>query len=385
MTDNSRFSRVAYFPQDLIGDSLVWANLPKAMAECFTPCEVTVFCTKGVAELFGRMTFCNTVIEYDPAKPWSAEEATAFGRFDTVLNTRYDADSAQRVEALDHERAYGFENIDIPEAVCRRVYTDYIPLSRWDDYHLRRETSVTEQGAELVRLYDPGYHCEFVELGKTEFVREPPEDRAERRIVFVLGASDPAKSWGLENYLELARRVLERGFRPMFLLGPKEAGLAEKIAITQRRRDAEREDLSAARNAKGAKETPAQRPQSENKTSRTSRTLREDNAGFEVGVCLPFRKIAGLFDPDYGTRCVVGNDTGLMHLACMLGAPSVTIMPHGHHFTWFPYGADERARHVCLAPACATPMCVSECGETAKCAGKIQVEQVLDGIEEVTK
>ena len=72
-------------------------------------------------------------------------------------------------------------------------------------------------------------------------------------------------------------------------------------------------------------------------------------------------------------------------VACALGAPSVTIIPHGHHFTWFPYGADERARHVCIAPACATPMCVNECGVTAKCAGKIQVEQVLDGIEEVTK
>ena len=74
-----------------------------------------------------------------------------------------------------------------------------------------------------------------------------------------------------------------------------------------------------------------------------------------------------------------------MHLACMLGAPSVTIMPHGMHFTWFPYAADERARHVCLAPACATPTCAGECGDVAGCVGKISVERVLSGIEEVTK
>lgn len=332
-------SRIAFFPQGLIGDVLVWANLPKAFARQFAPCKVTVFCTKGVAEMFECMAVCDRVVEYDPEKPWSEEEAHSFGHFDVVLNTRYDADSAARVEALEHDEACGFENIEIPEAICKRIYERYVPLSRWDDFHLRRETSVTEQGAELVRLYDPDYHCKFVELGKTEFEREPPEPSEAPRIVFVLGASDPAKSWGLENYLGVARSIKGRGFRPLFLLGPGERDLAPRVA----------------------------------------------EAGFEVGVCLPFRKIAGLFDPDFGTASVVGNDTGLMHLACALGAPSVTIMPHGHHFTWFPYGTDERARHVCLAPACATPMCVSECGETAKCAGKIQVEQVDAAIEEVVK
>lgn len=106
-------------------------------------------------------------------------------------------------------------------------------------------------------------------------------------------------------------------------------------------------------------------------------------SGFDLGVCLPFRKIAGLFDPDYGTVCVIGNDTGLMHLACALGAPSVTIMPHGHHFTWFPYGADKRARHVCLAPPCAAPLCVNECAERATCAGKISAEQVEAAVLQV--
>lgn len=214
---------IAYIPQDLIGDSLVWANQIDLFARFFTPCEVTVFCTRGVAELFDCMAFCDNVIEYDPATPWSAEEVRGFGHFDLVANTRYDADSAERVRALDHDRAIGFENIDIPESVCKRVYTDYIPLSRWDDFHLRRETSVTEQGAELVRLLDPDYHCEFVSFGKTEFMREPPDATmpAAPRIVFAVGASNPAKSWGLANYLELARRLQTKGFRPLFLLSPR--------------------------------------------------------------------------------------------------------------------------------------------------------------------
>lgn len=332
-------TRIAFFTQNLIGDSLMWVDMPGALAARFAPSEVTVFCTKGVAELFECMAFCDKVVVYDPAEPWTSNEARGFGHFDLVVNTRYDADSVARVETLDHDEACGFENIDIPESVCQRIYRRYIPLSRWDDYHFRRETSVTEQGAELVRLYDPDYHCTFVEFGKTEFVREAPPPIDIPRIVFVVGASAPAKSWGLGRFLEVARFALQNGYRPLFLLGPLELGYAPQI----------------------------------------------ESAGFETKINLPFRQIAGYFDPEYGTACVVGNDTGLMHLACALGAPSVTIMPHGHHFTWFPYGADERARHVCLAPVCATPMCASECGDVAACVGKISVDQVLAGIEETMK
>ncbi len=336
-------TRLAYFPQDLIGDAFVWADQIEAFAKfCIakrqSPVETTVFCTKGVAELFRCMAFCDKVVVYDPAVPWTPDEAHGVGHFDLVVNTRYDADSVARVEALDHDEACGFENIDIPESVCRRIYRRYIPLSRWDDYKLRRETSVTEQGAELVRLYDAGYHCTFVELGKTEFAREAPEPTNAPRIVFVVGASNPAKSWGLARFLEVARFVAENGFCPLFLLGPLEQALAPQIG----------------------------------------------EAGFDMGNCLPFRRIAGLFDPDYGTVCVVGNDTGLMHLACALGAPSETIMPHGTHFTWFPYAEDKRARHICLAPDCAAPMCVSECTNALHCAAKISPEEVKQAIMRIT-
>lgn len=328
---------IAFFPQDLIGDALVWANLPKTASKLFAPCEVTVFCTKGVAELFECMSFCDKVVIYEQGKPWGEEEARGFGQFDVVLNTRYDADSVKRIMALRHNHAYGFENVDIPEATCKRIYTDYVPLSRWDDFHLRRKTSVTEQGAELIRLFVPDYHCGFVRFDGNEFVRELPRRAKTPRLVFIIGASDPAKSWGMENYLTLARHARTKGFAPLFLLGPKEETLVSRIAA----------------------------------------------AGFAVEFCLPFRKIAGYFSMESGTECVVGNDTGLMHLACMLGAPSVTVMPHGMHFTWFPYRGDVRAQHVCLVPPCSTPMCVNDCGALATCAGKIPVERVVRAIGEV--
>lgn len=361
--------KIAFFPQDLIGDVLVWANLPKAAAKLFEPCEVVVFCTKGVAELFECMSFCNKVVVYEPENQWSREETREFGRFEAVLNTRYDADSVQRVAALDHNRAYGFESFAIPEAVCEKMYSDYVPLSRWDDFQLRRKTSVTEQGAELIRLFAPDYHCSFVRFDENEFARDMPGPTKTPRVVFVIGASDPAKSWGLENYLSLAWRVRAKGFEPLFLLGPKERGLASRILAagcvahrdTAMRRNGVREKLRGP--------VPLRAGGS--------------HAGFALESCLPFRKLAGYFSREGGTECVVGNDTGLMHLACALGTPSVTIVPHGMHFTWFPYETDERARHICLAPPCASPLCSNDCSELAACSGKMSVDRVERAIEEI--
>lgn len=330
-------NRIAFFAQDLIGDALVWANMPQAMPKLFPPCEVTAFCTKGMAELFRCMAFCDHVVAYDIETPWTAEEAHGFGRFDIVLNTRYDADSAVRVDALDHGAAYGFENIDIPETICKRVYKDYVPLSRWDDGHLRWETGVTEQGAELIRLFAPDYHCQMVQFGENEFAMEMPPPLDAPRVVFVPGAGDQSKRWELENFLEVARFMAERGLVPLFLLGPNEAGLEAPIA----------------------------------------------KAGFALGKNLPFRQIAGLLDCDGGTACVVGNDTGLMHLACALGTPSVTIFAHGHEATWFPYVGDSRAPHLCASPECSHPKCLESCPQWRECLAHVPIATVMEAIAHV--
>lgn len=330
--------RIAYFAEDLIGDALVWANQIEALVTRFAPCEITVFCPGGLVELFECMAFCDHVVAYDPRTPWSEEEAKSFGRFDVVLNTRYDADSVVRVAALAHSSAYGFENVDIPEAVCKQIFTNYVPLSRWDDFHLRRETSVTEQGSELIRLFQPDYHCDFVSFDKTSFVREIPGCADVPRVVFVLGASYSAKSWGLDNYLELARFIHERGFHPLFLLGPKEKAFESRIR----------------------------------------------DEGFDAKLNLSFKRIVGYFDKDFGTACVVGNDTGLMHLACALGAPSVTIVPFGEQFTWFPYANDPRAPHHCIAPNCSAPMCLNSCRNVSRCIGGISIDEVKDVVSKVS-
>lgn len=331
--------QVAYFPQDFIGDVLVWINQIEAVFSFYAPCEVTVFCSEVVKGLLEGYAFVERIVVYDGREKWSQAEIDSFGYFDAVFNTRYDADSLERVMSLRHGKAYGFENAEISEKKCKIHYDAYLPLLLWDDFHLRRETSVTAQGAELIKLVDPGYSCEYVRLEENTYVHDFTEQALlpSDRVVFVLGASDRSKHWGTDRYIWLALRLKSQGYTPVFVIGPGEFDYRSEI----------------------------------------------ENAGMTVLENLDFAQIAAVFSRSHGARCVVGNDTGLMHLACMLGSPSVTIVPMGTQFTWFPYADDERAPHICCSPSCARPMCSRGCVKVRHCIDMIEkeyVEEKVNGI-----
>ena len=330
--------RVAYFAQDHIGDVLVWANQIEALFDFYAPCEVLAFTPSRLAsECLSGFVYCDRVITYDQSVAWTEKQVSEYGHFDAVFNTRYDCDSLRRVVALSHDSAYGFENVEIPESDCRAHYDAYLPLSMWDDFHLRRECSVTAQGARLIKLVWPEYDCDHVELGESTYIHDFSRLSVPSagRIVFVLGASDKGKHWGTEKFLDLAQAARKRGFESLFLLGPQETALSGQI----------------------------------------------ETAGFHVALNLPFARIAALLSKGQRTACVVGNDTGVMHLAAMLGVPTVTLIPNGANFTWFPYGADGRARHVCCTPPCARPACSLRCPDVSTCVSKIRTEDVETAIQ----
>lgn len=69
-------------------------------------------------------------------------------------------------------------------------------------------------------------------------------------------------------------------------------------------------------------------------------------------------------------------NTGPMHLAAMLGCPTLTLYFHGHEGTWFPYGEDGRAVHIALSPRCSRTRCLESCPEAAMCGLAIASETV---------
>ena len=312
--------------QDRIGDSLVNIDALEAAAKICAPCNVTVFATETMAPFFRAYAFADRVIEFR-----GAETVLPDREYDAVFNYRYDTASLELLRRMKYRTAYGYEQIDFPESVCKEVFTKYLPLSMWDDVKLRRYTSVTEQGASLIRLVDPAYHCNAVSLAEntlcTDFA-ELPEGLLDRDTVLIVpGASSRYKDWGLENYLRLAAELKEKGKKPVFILGPQEKDLYGKPA---------------------------------------------EGAGFETALDLPLTSIAALAFACRHRGFAVGNDTGVMHLVRACGCRSVTVCFEDNSLTWAPYAADI---HKVVHADCADYVSCRRC-ETRDCRKDMTYERV---------
>lgn len=211
-----------------------------------------------------------------------------------------------------------------------------MPLSMWDDETLRWKTGVCEQGAALVRLVEPGFHIDFPRLGAEDFKGDFPEDWAPwqggKTALFIPGAGAEEKRWPMERYLALARAGRGAGWNVVFQTGPCERELGREAA----------------------------------------------SAEFAVSDTPTLARMAGQMRL---ARCVLGNDTGPMHLAAMLGVPTVTLYFHGSERTWSPYGSDERAVHVALHPACSGARCLGSCRMPSSCVRNIALETVATAWE----
>ena len=196
---------------------------------------------------------------------------------------------------------------------------------------MRFHTSVSEQGAELVRLVDKSFHLQHIKLAENTFVCDCSYVvERNNTIIFVVGASSAYKHWGNEKYFELGSLVRAKGYNPLFLLGPAEKKYAEQIK----------------------------------------------NAGFEYLTDVNFKQIAAMMI-SRKVKAVAGNDTGIMHMACAFDTPSVTVSVGGSHFTWFPY--DQKKHKLCY-PECAHVKCMNKCTEVLTCQSKISVQSVYENL-----
>lgn len=322
-----KLKEIACFVHDLIGDALVNIENLKALSHHYAPCSITVFCTQNNRELFDNYAFCDKVFCFTPGE-WKKEDLPQTN-FDAVFNNRYDLESLKIIQSLDCDEVYGYESCDITETLCKKYYTAYLPLSLWDDFELRRKTSVTEQGAALVRLVDPNFHCNAVALAENTFIcdfgTEALKKIGRKTILFVPGASNKEKNWGYSNYFDLGNFLQKYGYEICFLLGPGEENDKKEI----------------------------------------------ERAGFKYCSNLSFQEIAALF---LVVPAVIGNDTGMMHLACAMGSKSITIAPFCSHFTWFPYN---REKHRVCYPDCSSVQCMNSCRKIDECTQYITQEMVI--------
>lgn len=172
----------------------------------------------------------------------------------------------------------------------------------------------------------------------------PPAVAAGPYAVLNPGSNEPGRRWPMGNYLGVARRLLDRGFRVVFVGHANERDEGTGIASLAREEGVV--DLAG----------------------RT--TLPE------------------LLDLINDARLVVSNDTGPAHLSIALGRPTVVIVGGGHFGSFVPYppeAAPPRARFVFEEMECYH--CFWRCHKRANkyqlfpCIGAIAEDQVWQECE----
>lgn len=320
---------VAFLAKDILGDALTSVNDLDEIVRLYSPCFLTVFCTERIAQLYENYACVGRVVLFEPDRVETM--LLPDEEFEAVFNPRYDKESATIVRRLRRKSAYGFENVDIPEEVCRKLYTAYLPLTLWDNKQLRCYTSVTEQRACLIRLVNPQYHNNCTVLTESNFPTSHilTQNIPEKLFLVIPCASYPRKAWPLEHYCKVAKYVRSCGYVPRFILGPMENNLKERIK----------------------------------------------SYGFEYLADLNLVQLVAVI-----RRAIfaIGNDTGPMHLVCASECPSLTLSAEDAHYIWFPY--DVRV-HGVLHAECSEPKLCKICKNCEECINLITIDTVTNELE----
>lgn len=310
-----KLKKIAYFGEDFLGDSIVGINALEALARIYAPCEITVLTPPKSFGLFRDYAYADNVVAFDSEIPENFSPPNV--EFDAVFNPRYDATSVKTMGQLKYRKAYGYETSEIPESVCRKVYTRYVPLTMWDDDRLRFHTSVSEQVGTLVRLVDPEFHCPYPFLGENSFCRDfsvvEKYELPRGSVLLVPGGSCDEKHWGDENFFALAEALKSAGVLPFFLIGPRERRLTDELKKRK----------------------------------------------FRFALCPGIAEIVGLATQWMLEQAfAIGNDTGIMHLLKALDCRSITLGAGSSFLTWHPY---EASRHAHLHAPCASRENCQDC------------------------
>jgi heptosyltransferase III len=119
----------------------------------------------------------------------------------------------------------------------------------------------------------------------------PPADlllrKHQRRVIIHPLSTNEQKNWSAKQYLALAEKLKQKGFEPVFITSPKERETWESLV----------------------------------------------NGKFELPL---FPSIAELAAFVYESGYMIGNDSGIGHLASNLGLPTISIYNSRDHYRWRP-------------------------------------------------
>ena len=219
--------------------------------------------------------------------------------YDLVVDSMCIPQTGELIKEIHPERAIGIGFDDVVH-----VYDNYLPLEQWAAWN-NGDRTASYCFADIVQLYTKECSLKDPELYITEEAQEQgrewmEKNNPEQRLVIALnpGAGNEAKRWPMLNFIELARKLKERGFLPLFIFGPKESFLFQRY--------------------------------SENLAKTGSLIFHSE--------IFSIQPLAGILN-----QCglVISNDCAVMHVSAAIRRPTIGIFGPSCSKIWFPYSREK--------------------------------------------
>ncbi len=270
--------RIAFVPANGLGDGM----LQLTFARIFQNNGYAVTCFHP---LLAHLSDIFEDIQLKPV-PESSDILAAFKDFDLVM---YDVGS--KMEAMEMR----FPDHWVPYTMARRRTMPTLPETRLEKlpplvqqlwysernvYDRTRKDSVIRDIEWFCTNQLGLYLGEHTLHGERDFFTRHPLDPDSRRILIHAFSSHPDKNWDIQRYFDLAKKLQNNGWQPVFSAAPNEE--AELITA-----------------------------------------MEQYGQAFDYVVLKDLLELCRFYR---GARGLIGNDSGCGHLASFLGLPTVTIL-----------------------------------------------------------
>ena len=312
-----------------IGDAVLALPAIKALKQSHAQAQVTAIMPPPALQVLEHSPDVNRRVAWKRGREIPIGLGLRGERFDCLVNFHASPRSAflgylsgaRRRVIHDHSGRPWFGSVRVPDATVRK--------------------SAIERDLDAVRALNlPVLLTSRPEItlegGKKEWARQFLEEngvKAKAPVTVAIGASNPSKRWPEDRFGHMCKRISERGTPVILLTQQTDSLLLPRFF--------------------------AECPQ--------ERILHLQD--------FPLRKVIALL---WASRLYIGNDSGIKHLACALGTPTLTLFGPEDVEEWHPYRREDGHEVIQKNVACRGRGCGLVACEPLTCLREITVEEVME-------
>ena len=313
-----------------IGDAVLATPALQALKRSDPDLRLTAMLPAPADQVLRCCPYVNDLVSWAKGREGSVVLSLRRARFDCVVNLHASLRSAflgylsgARVRVIhDHGGRPYFTTVRVPEATVRKSAIE------------RDLDAVRALGVPVSPSLRPEVFLSSEEKAWAEAFLEEKKVQGEAVVLVAIGASTPSKRWPPERFGRLCAKLSsEQRVRVLLSSTPADEGLLERFF----------------------RECPGER------------VIRVHD--------VPIRQVMALL---WTSRLTIGNDSGIKHLACGLGTPTLTLFGPEDIEEWHPYSPEDGHEVIVKEVACRGKGCgLLEC-EDLTCLRQISVEEVLE-------